>query len=325
MKVCAGLIGLALLVAIYYVGVNWQPDVPVEALRARWAPPPSSFVTLDSISVHLRDEGPRDDPQPLLLLHGTSASLHTWEGWSTLLRAHHRVISVDLPGFGLTGPFADDDYRSAHYIAFLEDLLKALGIEHCVVAGNSFGGELAWQLAVADPDRVVGLILVDAAGYPLKSSSTPIGFRLARMPLVSNLMQNVLPRAVVRSSVRNVYGDPSKVSDDLVDRYFEMLLRAGNRRALVAHFAVYRSGDDSAQIVQVRTPTLILWGGRDRLNPPANAERFAHDIPHSRVVLFPTLGHVPHEEDAASTAAAAATFLDSLGQAAPAAASVRAP
>ena len=261
------------------------------------------------MQVHLRDEGPRDDAEPLLLLHGTSASLHTWEGWVTDLKRTRRVISVDLPGFGLTGPFPDGDYRITHYTAFLDALLERLKLPPVVVAGNSFGGQLAWELAVARPARVSRLILVDAAGYPRQSSSVPIGFRLAQVPVLAPLMARLLPRRMIESSVRNVYGDPTRVTDELVERYYQLTLRAGNRQALVQRFQQAPAGASQELIRQVRQPTLILWGGRDGLIAPANAERFKADIAGSRLVIFEQLGHVPQEEDPALTLPVVQGFL----------------
>lgn len=311
-RVIRVLLGVLLVLGLSvagFIGLNWAPDRPVEELKARWAPAPSQFIELMGMQVHLRDEGPRDDAEPLLLLHGTSASLHTWEGWVADLKRTRRVISVDLPGFGLTGPFPDGDYRIAHYTAFLDALLDRLQVPPVVVAGNSFGGQLAWELAVARPARVSRLILVDAAGYPRQSSSVPIGFRLAQVPALAPLMARLLPRRMIESSVRNVYGDPTRVTDELVERYYQLTLRAGNRQALVARFQQAPAGASQELIRQVRQPTLILWGGRDGLIAPANAERFKADIAGSRLVIFEQLGHVPQEEDPALTLPVVQGFL----------------
>lgn len=311
-RVIRVLLGVLLVLGLSvagFIGLNWAPDRPVEELQARWAPAPSQFIELMGMQVHLRDEGPRDDAEPLLLLHGTSASLHTWEGWVADLKRTRRVISVDLPGFGLTGPFPDGDYRIAHYTAFLDALLDRLQVPPVVVAGNSFGGQLAWELAVAKPARVSRLILVDAAGYPRQSSSVPIGFRLAQVPALAPLMARLLPRRMIESSVQNVYGDPTRVTDELVERYYQLTLRAGNRQALVQRFQQAPAGDSHALIRQVQQPTLILWGGRDGLIAPANAERFKADIAGSRLVIFEQLGHVPQEEDPALTLPVVRGFL----------------
>ena len=111
------------------VAANWAPDKPLSALAARWAPPPSTFVPILGMDVHLRDEGPRDDPTPIVLIHGTSASLHTWEGWVAALKDDRRVITFDLPGFGLTGPSPDGDYTIAAYVRFVGALLDKVGVE----------------------------------------------------------------------------------------------------------------------------------------------------------------------------------------------------
>jgi len=316
-RILAGTI-LALAVAMGgLVAYHWAPDRPVSALAARWAPPPSQFVPIGGLQVHLRDEGPRDDPTPIVLLHGTSASLHTWDGWVAALLPRHRVVRLDLPGFGLTGPEPDDDYSMGRYVEFVTAALDTLGIEQCVIAGNSFGGWISWETALAHPDRIKGLVLVDAAGYPLHSESVPIGFRLANVPVLNRVMQSVLPRGVVESSLRNTYGDPSRVTPELVDRYYEITLREGNRRALARRFAAGRGTTEPERIRSLRLPTLILWGDLDRLIPPSYAERFHRDIAGSELVMFPGLGHVPQEEDPAATVAALLAFLDRAALTAP--------
>lgn len=307
-----GIMGAILLAVGASIASVWAPDLPVSALKAQWAPPPSQFMAVNGLQVHLRDEGPRDDSLPILLVHGTSSSLHTWDGWTDSLRATRRVIRFDLPGFGLTGPAADGDYRMEAYVRSVIGVLDTLGVPRAVIGGNSLGGGIAWHVAVAHPDRVAGLILVDAVGYPFVSASVPLGFRLARMPVLSLLIQRILPRAVVEESVRNVMGDPSRATPELVQRYYDLTRRAGNRAALAARFRQSDGDTDTTAIRSLRVPTLVLWGGRDRLIPPENAARFGRDIAGSRVVMFPDLGHVPHEEDPAATLAAARQFLASL-------------
>ncbi|MDP2269887.1 MAG: alpha/beta hydrolase [Archangium sp.] len=301
------LVTFVLLIAL--IALVWEPDRPVESLTARWAPPPSQFVEVNGLRVHLRDVGPRDDALPIVLLHGTSASLHTWEGWVAALESKHRVISLDLPGFGLTGPFADGDESIERTLQLLTSLLAQLKVERCVLAGNSYGGRLAWELAVARPELVHRLVLVDAAGYPRNSTSVPLGFRIAATPGLRRLAEVLLPRALIERSVQNVYGDPSKVTPGLVDRYFELTLRAGNRAALGRRIAQQREGE-TAKLEALSTPTLILWGGQDRLIPPENAQRFHADLPHSTLIMFEALGHVPQEEDPAATVAEVVKFLD---------------
>jgi pimeloyl-ACP methyl ester carboxylesterase len=311
-RITAAATGALALIVAGFVALSWAPDRPVSQLEARWASPPSTFIEVDGMRVHVRDEGRRDDPVPVILLHGTSASLHTWDGWVRALEGRRRVIRVDMPGFGLTGPSPDGEYTIGSYVRFTTAVLDHFGVKRCVLAGNSFGGWVAWETALADPGRVEALVLVDSAGYAIRSQSVPLAFRLATIPLVNRLMQVVLPRRVVESSVRNVYGDPGKVTPDLVDRYYEISLREGNRTALVQRFVQAPLGIDEARIRELRVPTLIIWGGRDRLIPAEYGGLFLRDIAGSRLAIFDDLGHVPQEEDAARTVAAVVSFLAGL-------------
>ena len=308
------LFGLLLMATAVAVALSRAPDRPVESLVARWAPPPSDFVEVKGQLVHLRDEGPRGDPVPVVLLHGTGASLHTWDGWVAALKPHRRVIRFDLPGFGLTGPFAGryarDDYRGDTYARFVLDMLDALRVPRAVVGGNSLGGEVAWRVATLAPDRVERVILVDATGYRFEPDSVPLGFRIARVPLLNRIAEHLLPRALVAASVASVYGDPTRVTEPLVDRYFELTLREGNRRALGLRLQQLDPGDDAARLKALAVPTLVLWGGRDRLVPRTNADRFVADIRGARLVTFPELGHVPQEEDALRTVQPVLEFLE---------------
>lgn len=311
------LVGVLILLTVLVLSWLHMPDRPAETLVARWAPAPSDFVELGGQIVHLRDEGPRDDPLPVVLLHGTSASLHTWEGWSkALVRQGRRVISFDLPAFGLTGPFAGrwagETYHGDTYARFTLALLDLLRVQRFVVGGNSLGGEVAWRTAYAAPARVAALVLVDAVGPAFVPESVPLGFTVARTPVLRTLSEWTLPRELVLESVRNVYGDPDRVTPALVDRYFELTLREGNRAALVQRLALVKSGEHAERIGTLRQPTLILWGGRDRLVPPAVAREFQRLIPGSRLVEFPELGHVPQEEDPARSVAPVLEFLASL-------------
>jgi pimeloyl-ACP methyl ester carboxylesterase len=306
-RILAIAIAALMLVVVVFVAATWAPDRPVESLKARWAQTPSTFVSVQGMNVHVRDEGPRD-ATTIVLLHGTSASLHTWEGWAKALREKYRVVRFDLPGFGLTGPNPSGSYDAAAYTSFMRAMFDKLAIETCVVAGHSFGGYVAWQTALVDP-RVQKLVLVDSGGYPNPNAKMPLGFKLAKTPVLNRLAAYSLPRSLVEKSLRNVYGDPSKVTPEQIDLYYDLAVREGNRVALVKRFeqAKYSSGD---VIKGVKIPTLILWGGRDRLIPPDHAEQFHRDIANSQLVVFDALGHIPHEEDPAATVAPVLTFLE---------------
>ena len=312
MKILPGVVlvvVVALLVfAIAGLAATWAPDRSVESLKARWAPPPSQFVSVAGMQVHLRDEGPRDDPMPIVLLHGTSASLHTWDGWAQSLVQTRRVIRFDMPAFGLTGPNPQNDYSIRSYVAFVTAVMDTLGVQRFVLGGNSLGGQIAWETAVALPERVQKLILVDAGGYAFVSQSIPLGFQIARLPVLRNLMEYTLPRGIIQNSLENVYGDPALVTPALIDRYYELTLRAGNRKAL-GYRLEQGYASDEATIKSLKLPTLILWGAKDRLIPLENGKKFERDIAGSQLVMFEALGHVPHEENVQATLAEVLKFL----------------
>jgi len=308
-KLITGLIAVVLLLSAGMVAATWEPDRSVEELRERWAPPPSQFIEVGGQLVHLRDEGPRQDTTPIVLLHGTSASLHTWDGWVAELSQTRRVIRFDLPGFGLTGPAADGNYSLAAYVDFVIDVMDTLGIERFVLAGNSLGGSIAWRTTAAHPQRIEKLILVDSGGYPFEAESMPLAFVISQTPLLNRIMEFTLPRSAVESSVRDVYGDPSRVTPELVDRYFDFSLREGNRGALRERFAQLEYQDQSALVQTIQQPTLVIWGAQDRLIPPSIARRFEQDLPNGQLVMFAELGHVPHEEAPTETVAAVTKFL----------------
>ena len=308
------LFGLLLMLTALAVPLARAPDRPVQTLVARWAPPPSDFIDVKGQIVHLRDEGPRNDPLPIVLLHGTGASLHTWEGWVRTLKKTRRVITFDLPGFGLTGPFAGqyaaDDYRGDAYARFVLDVLDALKVNRAVIGGNSLGGEIAWRAVTLAPTRFTRLLLIDASGYDFTPGSIPLGFRTARIPVLNRIGEHLLPRALVAATVANVYADPSRLTEAVVDRYYELTLREGNRHALGLRMQQLEPGAAIDRLKTITVPTLVLWGGADHLIPVENARRFASDIAGARVAVLDGLGHVPHEEDPARSLAPVLDFLE---------------
>ena len=307
------IVGVLLFLSALALPLVRAPDRAVESLVARWAPPPSDFIEVKGQPVHFRDEGPRDDPLPVVLVHGTSASLHTWEAWVWALKARRRVITFDLPGFGLTGPFAGqyppDDYSGDAYARFVLDLLDTLKLQRVVIGGNSLGGEVAWRTAFLAPQRVAQLILVDASGPAFTPISMPLGFRIARIPVLNHITEYVLPRPLVAQGLADVYGDPSKVTPELIDRYYELTLREGNRRALALRVQHLVAGAQAERIATLKLPTLILWGSRDKLIPPPIAREFQQQIAGSQLVMLEGLGHVPHEEDPARSVQPVLKFL----------------
>lgn len=318
------LLGLLVLLVAAGVAAFKAPDRSLQSLVDRWALPPSEFIELQVRGLtqlaHWRDEGPRDDALPILLLHGTGDSLHTWDGWVSELGKTRRVMRVDLPGFGLTGPAASGDYRIAAYVDFIQALLDSQGLKRVLMVGNSLGGEVAWMTAARLPDRVAGLVLLDPAGLPFQPDAVPLGFAASAFAPTAWLSQYLLPRPLIQASVRSVFGDPSKVRAELVDRFFEMTLREGNRRAFGERVRAFL--DERGQPfygeawASLRQPTLLIWGEKDRLIPPRSAAPYQSgrhpEAPPMALKLLPGLGHVPQLEDPQASLAAALPFIASV-------------
>jgi len=285
-------VGLLTFASLLIFGYS---DIPLQDLKEKYAQPPSAFINVDGMAVHYRDEGPRDSI-PLVLIHGTGSSLHTFNDWVDVLKNEFRVIRMDLPGYGLTGPFPDRDYSTAHYVRFIYEFLEELGVKNCVIGGNSLGGKIAWSFTVKYPSRVQKLVLIDASGYPSVAKSEPVAFKLAKIPVLKNVLTYITPKFVVKSSVKNVYADKSKVTQALVDRYFELTLREGNRQAFVDRLGARNNPSDYKTIATIQQPTLIIWGDKDELIPVENAHKFHDDLPNSTLIVLPDLGHVPMEE-----------------------------
>jgi len=302
-------VALIVLLGIY-IQTNKVDDIPVDDLKAKWAPAPSQFLDIEGMSIHLRDEGVKNDKTPILLIHGTGASLHTWDGWVDALKQDRRIIRFDLPAFGLTGPEPSNNYKIERYAEVVVAVLDKLNVDKVIIAGNSLGGFISWATTVIYPERVSQLILVDASGYPYDSKSVPIGFKLSSNPLTASMLKNFLPKSLVAKSVRNVYGNPDLVTDDLVQRYYELTLREGNRKALKQRLIQTRPGPLADKIPTISVPTLLIWGEKDLLIPLKFGERFDREIPNSELVVFKELGHVPHEEDPEATVNAVKTFLE---------------
>jgi pimeloyl-ACP methyl ester carboxylesterase len=289
-------------------GLYWRNDIPLEELKAKYTSDASVFVEVMGMDVHYRDEGNPQDSIPIILLHGTGASLHTWEKSIELLKDSFRVITLDLPAYGLTGPNPKKDYSMEFYVDFMSEFLDKINVGSCIMGGNSLGGSIAWNFTYKYPSKVVKLILIDAAGYPMVSESRPIAFTLAQTPIVKHLLKYVTPPFLAAKSVKNVYADESMVTEVIVDRYFELFLREGNRAAFIDRLAHSFQGNIQ-EISTIQVPTLILWGDQDRLIPLENAYKFKEDLVNSTLHIFKDLGHVPMEESPERTVSVIRSFI----------------
>lgn len=271
----------------------------------------SRWLEVGGQEVHYRLEG---NPlgEVLLLLHGVFSSLHTWDAWVEILKDEFRIVRCDLPGFGLTGPRKDNVYTVASYVAFIKEFLDKLAIERCHIAGNSLGGWLAWEFAYRYPQRVMRLILIDAAGFNDRDS-IPTIFKLAKNIPLKNLISQVAeqitpPKNLVEIILKNAYGDNTKVTDTLTERYRDLLMFKGNREVFLT-LANSKVEDNSYRVKEIETPTLIMWGEKDKWIPLANAYKFNYNLINSKLIVYEGVGHIPMEEIPEKTAEDARLFL----------------
>ena len=198
----------------------YTPDKPRDPLEAKYAAPPSEFLPVAGLRMHIRDTGPKTAPI-VILLHGLGSSLHTWEPWAQTLSLHYRVIRFDLPGFGLTGPDPTGDYSDARAIAVLAALMNSLSVSHASLIGNSMGGKLAWQFAAEHPQRVDKLVLISPDGFA--SPGFEYGKR-AEVPMIAKVLPYTLPTWMLRMNLAPACGDKSLLTGDVVTRYRDLML-----------------------------------------------------------------------------------------------------
>lgn len=299
-----------LLCAAAALAIFRDADTDPAAMRARYADADSRFVDMGGgLTLHVRDTGPRDAPA-IVLLHGSNASLHTWEKWAKRLQGRYRIIRYDQPGHGLTGPSPTQDYSPAASVELLDRLTRRLGVARFALVGNSMGGGVAWSYALAHPDRVSALVLVDSIGQPDPDNPTaPLLFRIARLPVLRDLATMVTPRHWIADSLPLAYADPKLADAKTIDLYWDLLRYPGNRLATIDRFGSAPVVATPAQLRRLTLPVLILWGAQDRLIPPSSGAWLHAHIPGSRLIVYPASGHLPMEEVPDRSAADVAAFL----------------
>lgn len=278
-------------------------DKPVEDLMVKYCDEDSKFIEIDGLDVHYKDQG---KGPVLLLIHGVVASLHTWDGWYEELKDHYRIIRIDMPGFGITGPnklFAEPIKEHEHLIEsileFLDSFLDEVGIDRCHIAGNSLGGFYAWNYAVHRPDRVEKLILLDPIAY---NQSLPYIFWLSNLPGVSYIIKNFgLPRFFIQDNLKRLYGKKERITCDLCDRYWELTMRSGNRDSLMKVFKTIAELSKSDTVYQeiknIKTPVLMAWGTKDIWSRwKETLGHWKKDLPHAELIMYEGCGHMPMEE-----------------------------
>jgi pimeloyl-ACP methyl ester carboxylesterase len=300
--------GLISIAFFALAALLWTPDKSRDALEAEYAKPPSTFVTVAGLRLHLRDTGDKSAPA-LILLHGFGSSLQTWDAWSEQLEKQYRVIRLDLPGAGLTGPDTSGvtgDYSDARGFVVLQALMDQLGLTKASFIGNSIGGRIAWGFAAKHPERVNKLVLIAPDGFA--SPGFDYG-KAPNVPAVLGLMRYTLPKALLKMNLQPAYGDPKNLNDQTVNRYYDMMLVPGARDAMLERMRQIMLSDPTLVLKTITAPTLFVWGGKDAMIPISNAQDYLRAMPNSRLVSLNGVGHVPHEESPAISLVEVEAFL----------------
>lgn len=282
-------------------------SIPMEDLEERYVNEESKFIQVNGYNIHYRDVG---EGRPIILLHGIFSALQTWDGWTQELRKTHRVIVLDMPGYGLTGaPENPDDFSEQNIINTFAKFVDELKLERVSLAGNSLGGFVAAQYAAQNPGRVDKLILLDPFGYP---QDTPWILGLGTFAPVAFLGNYIQPPLLVTLNLRWVYGDPRRLRDEDQFRYVHMNQRPGAKPIYVKTLKIIEArskNTDPLPFHRIAAPTLLMWGEEDWWVPPGIARKWLADIPNAKLVTYPGVGHIPMEEIPADTLRDALRFL----------------
>lgn len=310
MKFFAGLLALVLLVAgvVAWLVYGSGDDAGQEAVDAvdspYWNSQTDQRIDIDGVLARVRVEGPQDAPV-MVLVHGFSHSLESWDGWAADLSSDYRVIRMDLPGHGLTGPDPQQRYSVPQTVEFLAGLMDALDIEQAHLAGNSLGGLVAWRYAADHGDRVDSLVLVSPGGYSINGvTEDPVP-----VPVGVSFYLTQAPQAMVAAATGALYGDASRLDPAVPERVHALMRREGVGQAMVERLEVFTLPNPDADLARVEAPVLILWGEADSMVPVEHAARFETALLDARLVTYPDLGHVAHEEDPARTLEDVRAFL----------------
>lgn len=285
-------------------------DIPYSDLEAKYASPASRYMDLPGgVRAHYRDQG---QGPTIVLLHGFSASLHTWEPWVRRLSGDYRLVSIDLPGHGLTR--TPDGYVTSVQgnVAFVKAAAEQLHLPPFVLVGNSMGGGVAWNYALAHPQDLRAIVLVSPGGWPRQEENeeTPLVFKMMGNPVGRAILRYADPRPVAGPGLKDAYLDEKLVTPAVVDRYVDFARAPGRRAMLLSRRPQQQATPQTFAAVSV--PTLILHGEQDKLIPVADGKAMAQAIPGARLIVYREVGHIAMEQIPDRSAADLRAFVESL-------------
>lgn len=255
------------------------------------------------LHIDVRGHGP-----PILLIHGFGASGFTWSKIVSGLAAHHRVVTVDLKGFGRSKKPRDGHYTLRDQAAAVMTVIETLDLNDMTIVGHSMGGGVALLVAMTlerqAQRRVSLLVLIDSIAFP---QPLPHFITILRLPILSSLIVRLIPgKWLVRYVLNFAYFDRRKIERVFVEEYAAALRCKNGRAALIATARALIPPDIDRLVAQyrtMRTPVLLLAGRQDRIVPLTIARRLSEALPIAELKILDRCGHVPHEEQPELTAA----------------------
>lgn len=305
-----------LLILLVLVSIGWltmrRADIPYTTLEDLYTSSSSQFLTLeDGLKVHYRDEG-NPDGNAIVLVHGFSASLHTWEPWVEALRSDYRLVSLDLPGHGLTRNPPPEKMNIPYFSEAVGEVASKLGVEDYVIVGSSMGGATAWQFALSRGEMIDGLVLVAASGWQEQQivGERPLIFRLLANKYARSLIKDFDLKLLIRNGLKDSFVDQSFVTEDMVERYASLSRAPGHRSGILSLMSgEERMPASTTTLAAINVPTLILQGDADAVVAPSGAPKFHDAINGSELIIYENVGHLPQEEVVAQSVADFEGFL----------------
>ncbi|HUB09526.1 MAG TPA: alpha/beta fold hydrolase [Myxococcales bacterium] len=267
-------------------------------------PKDATFAEVAGARVRYLDAGPRDAPA-VVLLHGFASSLDTWLPVLPALERGHRVLALDLKGFGWTDR-PEGDYSPEAQAKLVLALMDARGIHRAAVVGHSWGASIALAMALAAPERVDRLVLYDGWMY---EEQLPTFFHWSRAGGVGELLFALYYDQRPDEKMELAFYDRRFVTEELVEAVEKALERPGTKAAALAAVRGQRFVELQTRYRTVVQPTLLLWGREDKVSPLAYGERLSKELPNARLVIFPQCGHFPMIEAQAPSTRELVDFL----------------
>lgn len=264
-----------------------------------------TYVELDGATVRYVDRGPRDG-QPVVLVHGFASALDVWDTVTPALEAAgHRVVALDLKGFGWTTR-PEGDYSPQAQAALVLGLMDRLGVREAAVVAHSWGASIALRMALDAPERVTRLALYAAWVY---EAQLPSFFKWARVPGLGELLYALFYDERPDERIARAFYDKRLVTESFVELIEGALERPGTVAAALDATRGQRYAEVEGRYPTIRQPALLLWGREDIVSPLPFAERLSRELPGARLEVYPRCGHFPMIEARAASTTALLAFL----------------